>query len=308
MFQTLGLKVLQKTEIVDLWNLFSRFTFYAVSGTLTCCNCHFLHRPEKTVRVQSEKITKIIKYNKISFSKCLLFHTGQLAGCLTLTARISQLYLKQHWRFFFFRFVSVTMWKSSLPAVVRRRRTGGAPGRSLPGTAADFCGAARRWSRASLTACSRSIAAWCTSASASSAARTPEDEQDTASSCPNDERLRHCRQRAGGQAKSCPQSTSHSGLRTDSFSPTVSGDMQTSLWRQNVWVESSLCSLNSQQSVFFLSSSHFISILKCFTFAVFCVSLIAETNMLLFSSETHTRKWKRLKIHMRHWKIIFIAD
>lgn len=77
-------------------------------------------------------------------------------------------------RLFPVRSVSVTTWRSSLPAVARRRRTDGAPGRSWPGTAADSCGAVRKWSRASLTACSRSTAAWCTSASPPSASRTPE--------------------------------------------------------------------------------------------------------------------------------------
>lgn len=72
------------------------------------------------------------------------------------------------------RFVSVMMWRSSSPAVVRRRRTGEAPGRSWLGTAAVSCAAARRWSRTSPTACSRSTAAWCTTASPSSTSRTPE--------------------------------------------------------------------------------------------------------------------------------------
>lgn len=62
-----------------------------------------------------------------------------------------------------------------MPAVVRRRRTGGVLGRSWLGTAAVSCAAARRWSRASPTACSRSTAARCTAASLSSMSRTPED-------------------------------------------------------------------------------------------------------------------------------------
>lgn len=73
------------------------------------------------------------------------------------------------------RFVSVMMWRSSSPAVVRRR-TDEVPGRSWLGTAAVSCAAARRWSRASPTVCSRSTAAGCTTTSPSPTSRTPEGD------------------------------------------------------------------------------------------------------------------------------------
>lgn len=85
------------------------------------------------------------------------------------------------------RSVSVTTWRSSSPAAVRRRRTGGGPGRNWPETATDSCGAVRRWSRASLTACSRSTAAWCTSASPPSASRTPERSLSCGSRMPEED-------------------------------------------------------------------------------------------------------------------------
>lgn len=66
-----------------------------------------------------------------------------------------------------------TMWTSSSPAVGRRRRTGGARGRSWPGIAAGSSGAVRRWSRASGSACSRSTAI--RSSRGSPSPRTPED-------------------------------------------------------------------------------------------------------------------------------------
>ncbi|MED6290226.1 hypothetical protein CHARACLAT_010946 [Characodon lateralis] len=58
------------------------------------------------------------------------------------------------------RSVSVMMWRSSLPAV-GRRRTGEAHGRSWLGIAAGSCGAVRRWSRALGSVCSHSTAARC---------------------------------------------------------------------------------------------------------------------------------------------------
>lgn len=62
-----------------------------------------------------------------------------------------------------FRYVSVTTWTRS-SSVLRRRRTGGARGRSLLGIAAGSCGAARRLSRTLPTVCSLSTAGWCSSA------------------------------------------------------------------------------------------------------------------------------------------------
>lgn len=72
----------------------------------------------------------------------------------------------------FRRFVSVTMLRSSLPAVARRRRTGEAHGRSWHEIVVASSVAAKRWSRASPTAYSLSIAAWFSSASPSSTSRT----------------------------------------------------------------------------------------------------------------------------------------
>lgn len=94
------------------------------------------------------------------------------------------------------RFVSVTTWRSSSPAVARRRRTGGAPGRSWPGTAAGSCDAVRRWSRASPTVCSHSTAAWWPAASLSSTSRTTEDGPSPPE-CPPEDMRTDCTETAG---------------------------------------------------------------------------------------------------------------
>lgn len=76
--------------------------------------------------------------------------------------------------FFSFRFVSVTTW-TSFSSMAMRRRTGVAHGRSLHGTDAGSCAAARRWSKPLPIVCSRSTAAKCTTASPGPASTTRAD-------------------------------------------------------------------------------------------------------------------------------------